>query len=80
MKAIDSRKPVVLRRPQVQSKTGLTRSTIYQLMSSGQFPSSINLTNRSVGWLAHEVDEWIASRVAQSRKPSSRSRNGEMSP
>jgi prophage regulatory protein len=64
-------KPVVLRRPQVQARTGLARSTIYELMSSGKFPLSIQLTDRSVGWLAHEIDEWIASRVMQSRQQSS---------
>ncbi len=58
---------VLLRRPQVQRRTGLSRSTIYELMSAGKFPTSIQLTDRSVGWLAHEIDDWIASRVAQSR-------------
>lgn len=58
---------VVLRRPQVQRRTGLARSTIYELISAGKFPTSIQLTDRSVGWLAHEIDDWIASRVAQSR-------------
>jgi len=78
--ANNSLEHVVLRRPQVQSRTGLARSTIYELMSSGQFPSSIQLTDRSVGWLAHEVDDWIASRVAQSRKPSLTVSHGGSSP
>jgi prophage regulatory protein len=80
MKASNPRRTIVLRRPQVQSQTGLTRSAIYQLMSSGQFPQPIQLTKRSVGWIAHEIDEWIASRVTKSRKPSATSSRGEVSP
>jgi len=60
----------ILRFPQVQFQTGLKRSTIYQLMSSGEFPQSIQLNKRTVGWLAHEIDEWIESRVEESRHPS----------
>jgi prophage regulatory protein len=70
---------VVLRRPQVQIRTGLARSTIYELMSSGKFPLSVQLTDRSVGWLAHEVDEWIASRVSQSRQNLKSLSDGEVS-
>ena len=67
MSANDFRHPVILRRTQVQARTGLARSTIYQLISLGEFPSPIHLTGRSVGWLAQEVDDWIASRVTLSR-------------
>lgn len=80
MKASSPSKNIVLRRPQVQSQTGLKKSALYQLMSSGKFPPSIQLTNRSVGWLAHEVDEWIASRVTQSRTPQATRDKGEVSP
>lgn len=80
MKAISPSKTIVLRRPQVQSQTGLKKSAIYQLMSSGKFPQSIQLTRRSVGWLAHEVNEWIASRVTHSRKPQAARDKGEVSP
>ena len=34
----------VLRRPQVESRTGLARSSIYALIASGQFPAPIRLT------------------------------------
>ena len=79
MTASNPSENIVLRRPQVQSRTGLARSTIYELMSSGQFPASIQLTDRSVGWLAHEIDEWIASRVAQSRQSLKSLSDGEVS-
>lgn len=57
----------VLRRPQVQARTGLARSTLYELIARKEFPASIQLTNRTVGWLAEEVDHWIAARVERSR-------------
>jgi prophage regulatory protein len=57
----------LLRRRQVEALTGLKRSTIYQRLAEGTFPKQIRLGPRSVGWLASEVDSWIAERVAQSR-------------
>ena len=60
--------PVILRRPQVESRTGLRRSTLYTRISEGTFPRPINLGARAVGWLASEVDAWVAERVAASRE------------
>jgi len=57
----------ILRRRQVEALTGLKRSTIYEHMSVGTFPKPIRLGLRSVGWLAHEVEGWIAARIADSR-------------
>ena len=48
----------ILKRPEVQSRTGLSRSSIYSKMEIGTFPKPIKLTERSVGWLEHEVQEW----------------------
>lgn len=53
-----------LRLPQVIEQTGLARSTIYKLMSSGDFPKSIPLTGRIVGWLKSEIQDWICERIA----------------
>ena len=57
----------ILRRRQVEALTGLKRSTIYERMSAGTFPKPIHLGLRSVGWLADEVEGWIAARIAESR-------------
>lgn len=57
----------ILRLPEVKSRTGLSRSTIYLQMSDGAFPSSISLGPRNVGWVASEIDEWISNRIMQSR-------------
>jgi prophage regulatory protein len=57
----------VLRRRAVETITGLSRSTIYARMNAGAFPAAIRLGGRSVGWIADEIEAWIASRVAESR-------------
>ncbi len=51
----------------VMARTGLPRSTIYHKMNLDEFPQSINLGLRSVGWVAEEVLEWINDRVDDSR-------------
>jgi prophage regulatory protein len=53
--------------PSVKSKTGLGRSTIYVLISRGEFPKPISLGARAVGFLEHEIDAWVSARVEQSR-------------
>jgi prophage regulatory protein len=55
--------PVILRRPQVEARTGLSRSTLYQYIQDGLFPRPVSLGARAVGWLESEVTAWIAARV-----------------
>jgi prophage regulatory protein len=43
--------------------TGLSRSTIYKLMSEGNFPSSLKLTQRTVAWSSGDIQQWIESRT-----------------
>ena len=57
----------VLRRQQVQDRTGLARSSIYALIASAQFPSPIRLSANTVGWLEHEIENWIGERAKASR-------------
>ena len=54
----------ILRLPQVVEKTGFKRSHIYNLMRAGQFPRSLPLGERAVGWDSVEVDAWVAARLA----------------
>jgi len=51
----------------VSARTGLPRSTIYHKMSLDEFPQSINLGLRAVGWVAEDVEEWIQDRIDDSR-------------
>jgi prophage regulatory protein len=60
---------IILRRKQVEYRTGLSRSTIYARIAAGLFPSPIDLGGgRAVGWLESEIDSWVKSRIMESRK------------
>jgi prophage regulatory protein len=52
----------MLRRPAVESVTGLSRSTIYNLMSKGEFPRPVRLTGKAVAWPEKAILEWLATR------------------
>lgn len=54
-----------MRLPEVISTCGLSRSTIYELISREQFPSQISLGGKNVAWLASEIDNWMQVRIAQ---------------
>ncbi|MBE3990955.1 AlpA family transcriptional regulator [Vibrio parahaemolyticus] len=57
----------IIRLPEVIKETGLSRSTIYLRMSKGDFPQSISLGDRAVGWLQGEVNQWLEQRISASR-------------
>lgn len=58
---------MILRRRQVEQRTGLSRSTIYLRVAQGNFPKAVSFGARAVGWLESEIEEWLNSRVEQSR-------------
>ncbi|MCQ1059975.1 AlpA family transcriptional regulator [Photobacterium sp. ZSDE20] len=57
----------IIRLPEVKEKTGLSRSSIYLRMSKGNFPQSISLGERAVGWLEADVEQWLDACVAASK-------------
>lgn len=57
----------ILRRKQVQDVIGLKKSQIYALTHTPDFPQRVKLGTRAVGWLEHEVQAYIESRVKVSR-------------
>jgi prophage regulatory protein len=67
----------ILRLPDVKARTGLSRSTIYLKIAEGTFPEPISLGARSVGWVASEIDAWIARRIEQSRRTRPGLRSGD---
>jgi prophage regulatory protein len=56
----------ILRRPEVEACTGLSRSSIYLMAAAGEFPKPIKLGKHASGWLESDVDAWIDSRVKAS--------------
>jgi prophage regulatory protein len=57
----------ILRLPTVIHRTGISRSTIYLMMSKGEFPEAISLGERAVGWIESEIDAWLEERIEASR-------------
>ena len=51
----------ILRLPDVEKATGLSGKTIRRKMDAGEFPKSVSLGARAVGWSAKKVNEWILS-------------------
>jgi prophage regulatory protein len=52
----------LLRRPEVEARTGLSRSTIYDWMKRGQFPQPVKLGARLVAWRKSDIADWLESR------------------
>ena len=49
----------ILRRPDVEAVTGLSRSTIYKWMDEGSFPKPVKLGPRAVGWREADINDWL---------------------
>lgn len=64
----------ILRRTQVEARTGLSRSSIYSRLKPNPkrpgdydptFPKPVSLGAKSVGWVESEIEAWLAARVSQ---------------
>jgi prophage regulatory protein len=50
----------------LKAKTGLGRTTIYDLMKDGRFPKSRRIAGaHAVGWDSLEVEAWIAEQLGE---------------
>lgn len=65
---------VILRRRQVEVRTSLSRSAIYDRLDANSprydptFPKQVKLGSSSVGWLESEIENWLAARTRASRQ------------
>ncbi len=57
----------ILRGKAVQQRVGLGQSSIYNKIKAGEFPKPIKISERAVGWLESEIEEWIAARIEEAR-------------
>lgn len=55
----------IMRREEVERKTGFKRAHIYNLMRDGKFPKAKRIGLRAVGWDSLEIEQWITERLAQ---------------
>lgn len=56
----------LLRISEVEARTGLSRSTIYEWSADGRFPPPVRLSDRVVRWVEAEVEAWIRERLEKS--------------
>ena len=67
----------IIRRKQVEARTGLSRSSIYARLRHNpkrpgdydpSFPKPISVGAKAVGWIEAEIDAWLTAQVEKSRK------------
>ncbi len=58
----------LLKRPQVEALTGLSRSGIYNRIQCGTFPRPVKLGARAVVWPQSEIAAWIEARKAEAAR------------
>ena len=52
-----------IRQPELQRTTGLSRTTIWRLERTGQFPKRRRISSNSIAWLESEIITWMAERA-----------------
>ena len=67
----------IIRLREVVTRIGLSRSTVYEKIASGEFPAPVALGGRRVGWKETEVDDWIESRPRVAMRRHGVSNGGE---
>ena len=55
----------IMRRDEVERKTGFKRAHIYNLMKEGKFPQAKRIGLRAVGWDSLEIEQWVIERLGQ---------------
>lgn len=55
----------IMRRDEVERKTGFKRAHIYNLMKEGKFPQARRIGLRAVGWDSLEIERWVVERLGQ---------------
>ncbi|MDP3439596.1 MAG: AlpA family transcriptional regulator [Azonexus sp.] len=58
---IQNVKKRLLSLPEVEIVTGLSKPTIYRHIQKSTFPAPLKISTRRVGWLAEDIDGWLAS-------------------
>ncbi len=55
----------LIRRHEVEQMTGLRRSSIYEKMSCGTFPTPVKIGLKAVAWIEEDVARWINDRISE---------------
>ena len=54
-----------IRLPEVISRTGYRRTSIYEKIAEGTFLAPIKLGPRAMTWVSEEIDKWMDARIAE---------------
>lgn len=57
----------LIRKKAVLERTALSNTSLYRLITKGEFPKPIKLGPRAVAWVEDDIQKWIESRIAASR-------------
>jgi prophage regulatory protein len=55
----------IIRKTAVLDRVGCSDQHLTNMEERGQFPRRVQTGLRSVGWLEHEVNDWIAEKMRQ---------------
>jgi prophage regulatory protein len=55
----------MLRLPEVEAKTGLSRETIYRGGREGWFPKPVKISQAASAWIEGELDAYLHARIAE---------------
>jgi prophage regulatory protein len=55
----------LIRLQTVLDRTGLSRSTCYELMAAGKFCQPVKIGPRAIAFSENEVDAWINARLSE---------------
>jgi prophage regulatory protein len=58
----------LIRLPELLRRVPLSRSTIYQLVSRGEFPAPSRIGPRAVAWSEALVDAWAEAKIGSPRE------------
>ncbi len=64
---MDTKPEALLRIADVQARTGISRSQLFDLIRRGEFPKPIPLVGRTRAWVESDVSAWITSRIEAAR-------------
>jgi prophage regulatory protein len=54
----------IIRRPEVERRTGKSKAAIYAQMKAGAFPRAVKIGSRAVGWIEEEIDRYVEAKIA----------------
>lgn len=58
----------ILRLPEVKERTGLKKTAIFEHVRRGDFPAPIKITEKAIGWIEQDIDDFIERRIEASRQ------------